>query len=71
MIDSLGKMPIQQPIKRWGWEGDHLYKYCPKRGYRMRNMHNIEEANIVYDVGMTIPGFMHPWIIDNKTTNPT
>jgi hypothetical protein len=55
MIDSLGKRPRQQPIKCWGCEGDHLYKYCPHKGYRMRTMHNIEEANTLYNVGMIIP----------------
>ena len=28
-IDSLGKMPRQQPLKFWGCEGNHLYGDFP------------------------------------------
>jgi hypothetical protein len=28
-----------------------VYKYCPHRGDRMKNLHNIQEATIVEDMG--------------------
>jgi hypothetical protein len=41
MIDSLGKRPIQQPIKCWGYKRDHMYKHCPHKGDIMRIVHNL------------------------------
>jgi len=50
MTNSLAKKPIQQPIKCWGCEEDHLYKYCPQKGDRMRTMHSIHEVDTLDDV---------------------
>jgi hypothetical protein len=44
-----------KPIKCWGCEGDHLYRYCPHKEEKMRNMHNIQEENIVEYVARNIP----------------
>jgi predicted aspartyl protease len=55
MTDSLGKRPRQQPIKCWGCEGDHMYKYCPHKGDRMRTVHNIQEVDTVEDMGRSMP----------------
>jgi hypothetical protein len=50
----LGKR-ARQPIKRWGCEGDHLYRDCPQKEVRMRNVHHIQEATTVEEVGRNIP----------------
>jgi hypothetical protein len=44
-----------QPIKCLECEGDHLYKYFPHKGERMSIVHNIEEVDIVDDVGRSMP----------------
>jgi hypothetical protein len=55
MINSLGKIPRQHPIKYWGCEGDHLYKDFPHKEERMRTMCNIEEYDAVDEVGINMP----------------
>jgi hypothetical protein len=67
MIDSLGKRPRQHPINYWGCEGYHLYKDCPHKRDRMRTMHNIEEDNIVNDMGRSMPRIYVA--LDNRQTN--
>ena len=42
-----GKMSRKQPIKCWGCEGNHLYRDFPHKGQRMRNVHIIQEDEIV------------------------
>ena len=53
MTKSIGKGTRRQ-VKCWGCEGNHMYKEKPERGDRMKNMHNLQEASIVEDVGMNI-----------------
>jgi hypothetical protein len=55
MTDSLGKRPRQQPIKCWGCEGDHMYKYCPHRGDKMKTLHSIKQEETIEDVGKSMP----------------
>jgi hypothetical protein len=43
------------PIHYWGGKEDHLYKDFPHRGDKMKTMHNIQEASIVEDMGISIP----------------
>jgi hypothetical protein len=71
MIDSLGKRPRQHPIKCWRCEGDHLYKYCPHKGDRLRIVHNIQEVGTIDDVGMSMPRIYGT--LDNRQVdiNPT
>jgi hypothetical protein len=54
MVDYLGEMPKSQLIKCWGCEEDHMYKDCPHKGERIRHVHNIQEADIVEDMGKII-----------------
>ena len=53
MTKSVGKGTREQ-IKCCGCEGKHVYKYCPQRGDRMRNVHNLQEASTLEDVGRNI-----------------
>jgi hypothetical protein len=64
MTDPLGKRPRQQPIKCSGCEGDHVYKDCPHKGDRMRNVHNIQEAATVEDMGRSVPRIYA--VMDNR-----
>jgi hypothetical protein len=41
MLDSLGKIPRQQPIKCLGCDGDRMYKDFSHKGERMRSIPNI------------------------------
>jgi hypothetical protein len=50
MTNYLVKRPSQQPIKCWGCEKYHMYKYFPHKGDWMRVVHKIEEATIVEDM---------------------
>jgi hypothetical protein len=65
MTYFLRKRPRQHPIKCWGCEGDHLYKDCPHKGDRMRTMHNIQEVDIVDDMGRSIPR-IYPALDNNQ-----
>jgi hypothetical protein len=67
MTDSLGKRPRQQPIKCWGCEGDHMYKYCSHKGDRMKIVHNIHEDDTVEDMGRSIPRIYAT--LNNRQTN--
>jgi hypothetical protein len=40
------------PIQCWGCKEDHLYKDFPDRKDRVRNVHNIQEATTVKDMGI-------------------
>jgi hypothetical protein len=41
MIEVVGKKPRQQPIQYWGCGGDHMYRYCPQRGEKLRFVHSV------------------------------
>jgi hypothetical protein len=38
-----------------GCEGDIMYKYCLHKGDRMRIVHNIQDVDIVEDMGGNMP----------------
>jgi hypothetical protein len=44
----------RSPINCWGCEGDHMYEYCLHKGDRMMTIHNIQEADIVEDMGRSM-----------------
>jgi hypothetical protein len=60
MTEIVGKRPIQC----WGCGGDHMYRDCPHKGEKLRTVHNVQEVDIVEDMGINVP-----WIyaaLDNK-----
>jgi hypothetical protein len=71
MTDSLGKRPRQQPIKCWGCEGDHMYKYFPHRGDKMKTMHSIKKEETIEDVGRSMPRIYAALDNRQETINPT
>jgi hypothetical protein len=48
---SLGKPPIQC----WGCKGDHMFRDCPHGGEKGRIVHNVQQAEIVEDMGRNVP----------------
>jgi hypothetical protein len=67
MTHSLGGKPRQHPIKCLRCEGDNFYKYYPHKGEMMRIVHNIEEVDIVDDVGRSMPRICAT--LDNRQEN--
>ena len=55
LTDSLGMRPRKQPIKCWGCEGDHIYKYCPHQGDNMKTFHSVKKEETIEDVGKIMP----------------
>jgi hypothetical protein len=49
------KIPRQPPIQCWGCGGDHMYIYFTHRGEKVRIVHNVQQTNIVGDMGRNVP----------------
>jgi hypothetical protein len=62
--NSFGKRPRQEPVQCCGCEGNHLYRDCPHKGERMRNVCNIQEVETVEDMGGSMPRIYV--VLDNK-----
>jgi hypothetical protein len=54
MIESLGKRPRKQPIKSWVCEGDHMYRYFPHIGERVKTIHNVQQDDTIEDMGRSM-----------------
>jgi hypothetical protein len=55
MIETLGKRTRQPHIQCWGGGGDHMYRYCPRRREKVRIVHNVQQFDIVEDMGRNVP----------------
>jgi len=55
MMESLGKRPRKKPIKCWGGEGDHMHKYYPHQGDKMKNLHRIKKEETIEDMEKSVP----------------
>jgi hypothetical protein len=55
MVEVGGKMPSKPPIQCWGCKGDHKYRYCPHKSEKLRVVHNIQQAEIMEDMGRSVP----------------
>jgi hypothetical protein len=64
MTYLFGKRPRQHHIKCWGCEGDHLYTDLPHKGENIRIVQNIQEFDIVEDIGRSMPRIYAS--LDNK-----
>ena len=42
-------------MKCWGCEGDHMYNDYPHRGEKVRNVHNVKQAETMEDMGKNLP----------------
>jgi hypothetical protein len=54
MAETMGKRPRKQPMKCWGCKGDHMYKDCPHRAKKVRTVHNVQQDDIVEDMGRNV-----------------
>jgi hypothetical protein len=57
-------MPRKPPMECWGCKGNHRYKDCPQRNDKVRVVDNIQQEEIVEDMGSRIPRIYAA--LDNK-----
>jgi hypothetical protein len=55
MMDKVRKKPRQQSIQCWGCGGDHMHRYFPQRGEKVRIVHNVQQVATVEDMGRNVP----------------
>jgi hypothetical protein len=64
MIETLWKRTRNPPIQCWGFGIDHMYRYFPHRGEKVRIVHNLQQVDTVEDMGKNIPRIYTT--LDNK-----
>jgi hypothetical protein len=55
MTATIGKRPRKTPIQYWGCKGDHMYRDCPHKSDKVRVLHNVQQKEIVEDMGRSSP----------------
>jgi hypothetical protein len=55
MVQVGGKMPRKTPMECWGCKGYNMYPYFPHRGDKVRSVHNVQQSEIVEDMGTRVP----------------
>ena len=55
MTEAMETRPRQQPMKCWGCDGNHMFRYCLQRGEKMRTEHSVWQVVIVEDMGRSVP----------------
>jgi hypothetical protein len=53
-IETGGQRPRKPPIQCWGCKGDHMFIDCPPRGEKVRTVHNVQQDEIVDDMGIKV-----------------
>jgi hypothetical protein len=53
--NSFGKRLRKKLAQCWRCEGNHVYRYFPHKGERMRIVHNIQEAKTIEYMGGIMP----------------
>ena len=51
----MGQRPRQPPSQCWGCKGDHMFRYFPHKGEKARTFHNVQQVEIVEDMGTNLP----------------
>jgi hypothetical protein len=64
MIEAMGKRPRKHPMNCLGCEGDHMYRYFPHIGEKVRTIHNVQQDDTVEDMGIFVPTIYAA--LDNK-----
>jgi hypothetical protein len=64
MIETGCQRPRKPPIQFWGCKGDHMFKYCPHRGEKMRIVHNVKQTETMEDMVRNVPRIYAA--LDNK-----
>jgi hypothetical protein len=55
LADVGEQRPTQIPIQFWGCQGNHKYKNCPHKNGKVRVVHNVQQDEIVEDMGSRMP----------------
>jgi hypothetical protein len=42
MTEVMETKPRQQPMKCWGCDENHMFRYCPQRDEKSRTPHNLQ-----------------------------
>jgi hypothetical protein len=64
MTEVMETRPRQQPMKCWGCNGNHMFRYFPQRGEKARIVHNLRQHATVEDIGRSVPRIYAA--LDNK-----
>jgi hypothetical protein len=64
VTEIMGKRQRKPHIQCWGCEGDHMYRYFPQRGEKVRTIHNVQQAETMEDMGINVPRIYAA--LDNK-----
>jgi hypothetical protein len=56
--------PRQMPIQCWVCKENHKYRDCPHKNGKARVVHNVQQAEIVEDMGSRMPRIYAS--LDNK-----
>jgi hypothetical protein len=63
-VEVSGKRPRKTHMQFWGCNGDHNYRDFPHRKDKVRDVHNVQQAKIVEDMGRRVPRIYAA--LDNK-----
>jgi hypothetical protein len=63
-VEVGGQLPRQTPMECWGCKGNHRYRYCPHTNDKVRVVHNVQQAEIVENMGSRMPRIYAS--LDNK-----
>jgi hypothetical protein len=55
MIEEIGKIPRKPPIQCSGCGGDHVLRYFPHRGEKVKTCYNVHQVETVEDMGRSVP----------------
>jgi hypothetical protein len=64
MADVGEQRPRKMPIQCWGCQGNHKYRDCPHKNGKVRDVHNVQQAETVEDMGSRMPRIYAA--LDNK-----
>jgi hypothetical protein len=64
MVEVGEQRPRQTSIQCWGCQGNHKYKDFPYKNGKVRVVHNVQQAEIVEDMGSGMPRIYAS--LDNK-----
>jgi hypothetical protein len=63
-VEVGGQMPRPPPMECWGCKENHRYRYCPHRNDKVRVVHNVQQVEIMEDMGSILPRIYAS--LDNK-----
>jgi DNA-directed RNA polymerase subunit N (RpoN/RPB10) len=63
-METMERKPRQQPIQCWSCGEDHMSRYFPQRGYKVRIAYSIQQVKTFEDMGMNVPRIYAT--LDNK-----